>query len=117
MAYEIRIAYACNDLARARKAIQDIIGYDVVDSTNLVAVSCFDTEQEAEDERDRLNQAEKDEFKVGDTVSITDLRDNVVLFPKATIEKLEIEDGKFVASFAEPSICFRCSTRCLKKVP
>jgi len=58
------------------------------------------------------------EFKVGDTVSITDLRDNVVLFPKATISKIEKEaDGKFVASFVEPSICFRCSTRCLKKVP
>ena len=60
-------------------------------------------------------------FKVGDKVSITDLRDNVVLFSEATISKLEpdelnLSSGRMIASFAEPSICFRCSTKCLKKV-
>ncbi len=54
--YEVETAYACNDLARARKGSQDIIGYDVRDRlTGIVEVPC-DTEEEAKTEAAALNQ-------------------------------------------------------------
>lgn len=54
--YYVEPAYACNDLARARKGAQDIIGYDVRDRiTGLVEVPC-ETQEEAEAEADTFNK-------------------------------------------------------------
>jgi len=56
--FKVEPAYACNDLARARKGAQDIIGYDVRDTRTNVVESPCDTEDEADAEAARLNAKE-----------------------------------------------------------
>lgn len=54
--YYVEPSYACNDLARARKGSQDIVGYDVRDRvTGIVEIPC-ETEEEAEAEAALLNK-------------------------------------------------------------